>query len=80
MKPTTSLILIALLAATVGCSDKKAAEEKAKQDAEAKARADAAKNEMKTLPKTFQTPDYFEKNEPAKASETKKQDPSKTKP
>ncbi|HVZ65047.1 MAG TPA: hypothetical protein VG936_10785 [Lacunisphaera sp.] len=51
-----------------GCSDRKA-EVQRKQDADAKARAEAARKEMEKLPKTFQTPDYFKKNEPAKPAE-----------
>jgi len=38
-----------------GCADR---------EAEAKARAEAARKEMDALPKTFQTRDYFKKNEP----------------
>jgi hypothetical protein len=64
MKPT--LLIVAVLAfGLAGCAERKA-QEKARQDAEAKARADAARKEMEALPKTFQTPDYFKKNEPAK--------------
>ncbi len=37
----------------MSCSDRKAAEEKARQDAEAQARADAARKEMQVLPQTF---------------------------
>jgi hypothetical protein len=58
------------------CSDQRA-EQKAKEDAEAKARAEAARKEMDTLPKTFKSRDIFKKNEPeptapAKPAETKK--------
>jgi hypothetical protein len=58
------------------CSDQRAAQ-KAKEDADAKARAEAARKEMDTLPKTFKSRDIFKKNEPepeppAKPAETKK--------
>lgn len=63
------VMLIGLVVAT-GCSDREAEARKAREDAAAKARADAAKKEMDTLPKTFQTPDYFKKNEPEKKTTT----------
>ena len=49
----------------LGCSVPERAE-KPKRDREAQARAEAARKEMEALPKTFQTPDYFKKNEPEK--------------
>ena len=65
-------ILYAVLAVAVmlaaGCTDREREAQKAKQEAAAKARADAAKKEMETLPKTFSTPDYYKKNEPTKTS------------
>lgn len=60
-------LLIGLLGAT-GCTDREAEARKAREDAEAKALAEAARKEMHVLPKAFQTPDYFKKNEPAKPS------------
>jgi hypothetical protein len=53
-----------------GCADKKAAEEKARQDAEAKARADAAKKEMQTLPQAFRPNYYGKRLEPEKSPVT----------
>jgi len=57
-----------------GCSDREANAQKAREESAAKARADAAKKEMDTVAKTFQTPDYFKKNDPqqkpASGSET----------
>ncbi len=44
-----------------GCADR---------EAEAKARAEAARKEMDALPKTFETPDYYKKNEPEKKPES----------
>lgn len=49
----------------LGCSVPEPTE-KPKRDREAQARAEAARKEMEALPKTFQTPDYFKKNEPEK--------------
>lgn len=69
----TSTILTVLFVASfafVGCADR--AEEEARQAqeaAETKARADAARKEMETLPKTFQSRDIFKQNEPAKQPE-----------
>jgi hypothetical protein len=54
--------LVVLLAS--GCKDHEAEARKAKEKAEAMARAEAARKEMDALPKAFQTPDYFEKNKP----------------
>ena len=66
MKPFVISLLAIVLASA--CSEQKREAEKAKEDASAKARADAAKKEMETLPKAFSTPDYYKKNEPAKAA------------
>lgn len=52
-----------------GCTDREAEARRVKEEAEAKARAEAARKEMDALPKTFQTPDYFKKNQPEKKSE-----------
>ncbi len=73
--PFLTLILSSILLCSA-CSDQRAAQ-KAKEDAEAKARAEAARKEMDTLPKTFKSRDIFKKNEPeptvpAKPTETKK--------
>jgi hypothetical protein len=66
MKPILVLILGLVIVSSPGCSDSKKETEKAQADAAAKARADAAKKEMETLPKVFRSRDIFEKNEPAK--------------
>ena len=63
-------ILAAVFFGIVGCTDRKAEAEKTQRDAEAKARADASRKEMEQLPKTFQTPDYFKKNEPTKPADS----------
>lgn len=66
MKTLRLAILLLFTALAAACSDKKTEAQKAKEDASAKARAEAAKREMETLPKAFSTPDYYKKNEPAK--------------
>lgn len=77
MKITSYIVLFAVISLT-GCADKKAAEDKARQEAEAKARADAAKKEMQALPEAFK-PRYNKrldqnppKTEPDKQPEQKK--------
>lgn len=66
MKPIAILLLTIVLSSA--CSEAKRDAERAKEDASAKARADAAKKEMETLPKVFSTPDYYKKNEPTKTA------------
>ena len=61
------LSLVVLLA--TGCTDREAEARRAREDAEAKARAEAARKEMEALPKTFKSRDYFKKIEPEKKSE-----------
>jgi len=58
------LSVVVLLA--TGCRDRDAEARKVREDADAKARAEASRKEMEALPKAFQTPDYFKKNEPEK--------------
>ncbi len=70
-------LCITLLAA--GCTDREADARRIKEDADAKARAEAARKEMDALPKAFQTPDYFKKNEPAKKP-APAPDPKRTNP
>ncbi len=60
MKTTSPLVILVATTMAIGCVDKKAAEEKARQDAEAKVRADATKKEMETLPQAFR-PRYYGK-------------------
>lgn len=75
MKTTVvvGITLVALLA--TACTDREAEARKAKAEAEAKARAAAARKEMQALPKAFQTPDYFKKNEPEKKPEPSTEQP-----
>lgn len=74
----TGVLLITLISGA-GCVDREAEVKRAQEEAAAKARAEAARKEMDALPKAFQTPDYFKKNEPAKkdqaAPETQKVNP-----
>jgi predicted acylesterase/phospholipase RssA len=46
----------------VGCTDREAEARKAREDAEAKARAEAARKEMEALPKAFKSPPFFQRN------------------
>lgn len=77
MKIVPYIVLSAVIA-LAGCTDKNAEANKARQEAEAKARADAAKKEMQTLPEAFK-PRYNKrldqnapKPEPEKQAEQKK--------
>lgn len=58
--------IVLALSLTLGCTNRKAA---AREQAEAKARADAVRREMEQLPKTFKSPPLFKRNEPEKKSE-----------
>jgi len=66
-------LCIVLLAS--GCTDREAEARRAKEETEAKARAEAARREMDALPKAFKSRDIFKKNEPEK-----KPDPVPEKP
>lgn len=63
-KPAVGGVLFVIL--FIGCSDHEAVERRARAEADAKARAEAARSEMEALPKAFETPDYFKKNQPSK--------------
>lgn len=71
-------ISLAILLAS-GCSHREAEARRAKEEAQARARAEAARKEMEALPKTFRTPDYFRRNEPAKNTDATS-DPKKATP
>lgn len=75
MKTTLTMILTLLMMCVVGCTDPKAAEQKAKEESEAKVRADAARKEMETLPAVFQNRDYFKKNTPDSGTAAPNQKP-----
>lgn len=62
-KGTKILLLAALTVSISACSDRRAEERRLKEEAEAKARSDAARKEMDTLPKAFKSRDIFKKNE-----------------
>ena len=59
-------ISIAVLLAS-GCRDREEEIRKAKEDAQAKARAEAARKEMEAMPKAFKSPKFFKINEPEKS-------------
>lgn len=63
-KLITGGVLLVLL--STGCTDREAEARRVKEEADAKARADAARKEMDALPKAFKSRDYFKKNEPDK--------------
>jgi hypothetical protein len=66
-------LCVALLAS--GCTDREAEARRVKEEAEAKARAEAARKEMDALPKAFKSRDYFKKNEPEKKPDTAAEKP-----
>lgn len=67
MKTGTKIaVIFASCVLFAGCTDREAEARKAKEEADAKARAEAARKEMDTLPKTFKSRDIFKKNEPEK--------------
>jgi hypothetical protein len=52
-----------------GCTDREAQARKAREEAETKARAEASRKEMETLPKTFRSRDVFKQNEAEKKTD-----------
>lgn len=58
-----------------GCSDPNAEVRRAREQAEAKARAEAARKEMEAMPKVFKSRDYFKKNETESTPAPKKAEP-----
>jgi hypothetical protein len=56
----TGALLMAVLVAG-GCADREAEARRVREEAEAKARAEAARKEMETLPKVFKNRDYLKK-------------------
>ena len=69
MKTCLLLGLIFAFSMASGCRDREAEARRAKEDADAKVRAEAARKEMDALPKAFKSRDYFKKNEPEKEPE-----------
>jgi hypothetical protein len=67
MKTLLTTVLLLTIPMLGGCTEKATASQTAKEEADAKARADALKKEMETAPKVFSNRDIFKKNEPAKA-------------
>jgi hypothetical protein len=56
----TGALLMAVLVAGE-CADREAEARRVREEAEAKARAEAARKEMETLPKVFKNRDYLKK-------------------
>ncbi len=77
MKIARHVALFAIIS-LAGCTDRKAAEDNARLEAEAKARAEAAKKEMQTLPEAFK-PRYNKRldQNPPKAETDKQPDQKK---
>lgn len=77
--PLTITLFLTALLAFVGCRDREAEARKAREDAEVKARAEAARKEMDALPKAFTSPPFFQRNvseqKPAPAPDEKKKTP-----
>ena len=73
---TGGLLMIVL---SVGCTDREAETRRVREDAEAKARAEAARKEMDALPKAFKSPPFFKLNEPEKKADPAPS-PKKTNP
>jgi len=67
MKPAL-VVAISLAILAGGCTDRNAEERRARDEAEARARAEATLKEMEAAPKAFQSRDYFKKNEPEDTS------------
>jgi hypothetical protein len=57
--------LVALTLGLCGCEDRAARSTPPTTATESAVQAEAARKEMDALPKAFQTPDYFKKNDPA---------------
>ncbi len=62
-----------------GCTDHEAEARRAKDEADAKARAEAARKEMDALPKAFKSEPFFKLNEPDNKAKTVP-DPKKINP
>ena len=61
------VVFIAMLVSA--CTDREADARRAKEEAEAKARAEAARKAMDALPKAFKSPPFFKLNEPEKKTD-----------
>ena len=67
MKIFPFFILLSFATVVAGCAEHKVTEEKSREDAASKARADAARKEMQTLPQVFRPQYYNKRLEPEKA-------------
>ena len=70
MKTLHPLLLILFVTGIAGCTDQRAIEQKAREDSAAKARAEAARKEMETIPKVFRPQYHNKKLEPDSKSTT----------
>lgn len=64
MKALFTLCLSVAVLVASGCEDRQVEARKAREDAEARARAEAARKEMEALPKAFKSPPFFKLNKP----------------
>jgi len=72
----TGVLLMAVLVAS-GCVDREAEARRVREEAEAKARAEAARKEMNALPKAFKNPEYLKKVEYPEAPTASETTPKK---
>jgi protein involved in sex pheromone biosynthesis len=70
MKSVLLVVIAGVLSVLSGCFDLEGHNRRAREEQDAKARAEAARKEMEILPKAFQTPDYFRVNQPAQKGDT----------
>lgn len=76
---THHLIVALPIALLLGaCAEKADGTKTSKEDADAKARTEALRKEMKEAPKVFTNRDIFKKNEPAKVVPKTETTPTKT--
>lgn len=68
MKTILKIGAIVAVILAAGCADREAEARRGREDAEAKARAEAARKEMEALPKTFKSRDIFKQNDPEEKS------------
>jgi hypothetical protein len=60
------LFIVVLVSA---CTDREAEARRAKEEADAKARAEAARKQMDAMPKAFKSEPFFKLNEPEKKTD-----------
>ncbi len=70
MKTSITIYLAALCLGLCGCAEQEPKANATEVSPEAAVQAEAARQVMQALPKAFQTPDYFKKNDPAPGAES----------